>query len=579
MIRRTILAGLLAMFVSTRALDEAQLSELNHDSTSDITADMSYSDESASAASLDEPAAFDDDDDTDWARVAAAHARDNDLRFSDSTSASSAWQPRASLPSWDADMGVGGDWPNVTAQCQLLRDTIADKGNLTDLLTEDFRTSYLTRELPFSGQYYGRHALSHFAYKVAHSLDVSAHAWEVHDVDDVQALCVLKSTVSGTFMRSGKDFSDVDHYWEFKLMGPKRFVGVRIFDGKKGGEWVQAYRTDAQSRALNLSAAIFSNGYRSKRVRGLLSNDTRVMLFPNGYSRYGPQKFHGKRAIARAVDFVRRAMRRGSSWRGHHHHDCVGGECGDEDEDEGMGMEEEHHGRHGRRHRRHARHHGRHDPHHRRRRAGPFPLPLPYTGHYCDIQYTNDTVVAGTCILGHPRLHARRRHGHGLGDAGDAAFEDDNDDDDDEEDCDAVGVGHHGHCRGRLMGEVYLRGYMTYFNMRFGKNGTLDRVVLMPLQPAQPGHGFRTMRARTPSDTANDNTVIDRHNRFSVMRGDDEQPAAARAVAGLLGCDDECMREVRARANEEEAGAAAAARTAWRRAHRAVEAMTEDDTQ
>lgn len=80
--------------------------------------------------------------------------------------------------------------------------------------------------------------------------------------------------------------------------------------------------------------------------------------------------------------------------------------------------------------------------------------------------------------------------------------------------------------RFQMIREMYVRGFMTYFNMRLGEDGKINRIFIMPLQPMQPGyHGFRTHAVRTPSDTRNGNVVIDRNHRYNVMdRGttDDE---------------------------------------------------------
>ena len=52
--------------------------------------------------------------------------------------------------------------------------------------------------------------------------------------------------------------------------------------------------------------------------------------------------------------------------------------------------------------------------------------------------------------------------------------------------------------RERMIGELYVSGYMTYYRMRLDKEGKIEKIFIMPLQPNSPGyHGFRTHSADT----------------------------------------------------------------------------------
>ena len=137
-----------------------------------------------------------------------------------------------------------------------------------------------------------------------------------------------------------------------------------------------------------------------------------------------------------------------------------------------------------------------------------------------DIQFTNATVLAGICVFP-PMQHWRRdhchhRHRNNMMSA--FAMDNENDDDDDNEIFRGLGHHHHHHHHDSPLREFYLKGWMTYFNMRLGADGKFNRIFMMPLVPSLPGYrGFHTHAARTPSDTRNSNVVIDRNSRFSVM--------------------------------------------------------------
>ena len=257
-------------------------------------------------------------------------------------------------------------WEQKSTQqvCEELRDALNKKENVTDFFTPRWRFAYLTRELPFGDDYTGMCGIRRFMHLIHSHIENPKCSYEVHAVDEGMELCVLKSMSSGKWRRSGREFHDIDHYWEFKAFNNK-IVGGRLFDGEKAKEFIESYRTPAQQAAYGLASAIFGHGYKSKEAKDHLSADAHLMLHPSGFTRYGPQVFKGNDAVAQAVDFVERAMKDRGGWRygphePHHlhdrEHDRVDGR-GDRDDDDD-------------------------DDKKKPDGRGPFPLPLPYMGHW-----------------------------------------------------------------------------------------------------------------------------------------------------------------------------------------------------
>ena len=177
------------------------------------------------------------------------------LLYGDDRSAAASWttMPSAAVDHFIPVDTVREDPTPIRAQCESLRDDLMNHANITHHFSPFFRLSYQSLEFPFGSTYTGMAGLRNFGRSLFSHAKFSEGKVDVYAVDEGVQLCVLKTTVSGTWTRSGKEFKDIDHYIEIKAYDGV-FVGARIFDGMQGKQWITSYRTAAQQRAYDLAA-------------------------------------------------------------------------------------------------------------------------------------------------------------------------------------------------------------------------------------------------------------------------------------------------------------------------------------
>lgn len=190
--------------------------------------------------------------------------------------------------------------PSIKENCEKLATALSkgDHRALVKMMHKHAHLSYANSELPTGGHWVGERGLKAYAERARNTVkDVTAKI-RVVSADAGFQRCVLKSNITGTFIRSGGKFRDVTLYntvdWSLG-----RVTRMRLIDGGNYDAMMQAYRTRAETNTHNLFRAVYTHGPGAK-IDELVSDKAIVLLGRRGYS------FNGTTAVSKALTAIKK---------------------------------------------------------------------------------------------------------------------------------------------------------------------------------------------------------------------------------------------------------------------------------